>query len=60
LVFGVGVTLFFIGFNMFEPLLQRFCILVCKGHSKKGAGLGVANTFVIWNGKLEQTCGEDF
>jgi predicted MFS family arabinose efflux permease len=43
-LFGVGVTLFFIGFNMFEPLLQSFVSKFAKAH-QKGAALGVANTF---------------
>lgn len=43
-VFIVGVILFFIGFNMFEPLLQSFVSKFAKVH-QKGAALGVANTF---------------
>ncbi len=43
-VFIVGVVLFFIGFNMFEPLLQSFVSKFAKVH-QKGAALGVANTF---------------
>ena len=43
-LFGVGVTFFFIGFNMFEPLLQSFVSKFAKAH-QKGAALGVANTF---------------
>lgn len=43
-VFGLGVVLFFIGFNMFEPLLQSFVAKFAKVH-QKGAALGVANTF---------------
>ncbi len=43
-VFVVGVALFFIGFNMFEPLLQSFVAKFAKVH-QKGAALGVANTF---------------
>jgi len=42
--FGVGVSFFFIGFNMFEPLLQSFVAKFAKAH-QKGAALGVANTF---------------
>jgi MFS family permease len=38
------VVLFFIGFNMFEPLLQSFVAKFAKVH-QKGAALGVANTF---------------
>jgi predicted MFS family arabinose efflux permease len=44
LLFGVGVSFFFIGFNMFEPLLQSFVAKFAKAH-QKGAALGVANTF---------------
>ena len=43
-VFGTGVVFFFIGFNMFEPLLQSFVSKFAKAH-QKGAALGVANTF---------------
>jgi len=43
-VFIVGVVLFFIGFNMFEPLLQSFVAKFAKVH-QKGAALSVANTF---------------
>ncbi len=44
LLFGVGATFFFIGFNMFEPLLQSFVAKFAKVH-QKGTALGVANTF---------------
>ncbi len=43
-LFGLGVVLFFIGFNMFEPLLQSFVSKFARA-SQKGAALGVANTF---------------
>jgi predicted MFS family arabinose efflux permease len=43
-IFILGVVLFFIGFNMFEPLLQSFVSKFAKVH-QKGAALGVANTF---------------
>jgi MFS family permease len=43
-VFIVGVVLFFIGFNMFEPLLQSFVAKFAKVH-QKGSALAVANTF---------------
>ena len=43
-LFVIGVVLFFIGFNMFEPLLQSFVSKFAKVH-QKGAALGVANTF---------------
>lgn len=43
-IFIVGVVLFFIGFNMFEPLLQSFVSKYAKIH-QKGSALGVANTF---------------
>ncbi len=43
-IFAIGAILFFIGFNMFEPLLQSFVSKFAKVH-QKGAALGVANTF---------------
>ncbi len=43
-LFATGVVFFFIGFNMFEPLLQSFVSKFAKAH-QKGAALGVANTF---------------
>lgn len=43
-LFIIGVVLFFIGFNMFEPLLQSFVSKFAKVH-QKGAAIGVANTF---------------
>jgi MFS family permease len=43
-LFATGATFFFIGFNMFEPLLQSFVAKFAKVH-QKGAALGVANTF---------------
>ena len=43
-IFIIGVVLFFMGFNMFEPLLQSFVSKFAKVH-QKGAALGVANTF---------------
>ncbi len=43
-LFAAGATSFFIGFNMFEPLLQSFVSKFAKVH-QKGAALGVANTF---------------
>ncbi len=63
--FGVGATFFFIGFNMFEPLLQSFVSKFAKVH-QKGAALGVANTFAYVGifmggavgGWLYQTWGE--
>ncbi len=47
LIFGMGVVLFFIGFNMFEPLLQSFVAKFAKVH-QKGAALGVANMFAYF------------
>jgi predicted MFS family arabinose efflux permease len=44
LIFSVGVSLFMIGFMMFEPLLQSFVSKFAKVH-QKGAAIGVANTF---------------
>ncbi len=46
-LFIVGVVLFFIGFNMFEPLLQSFVSKFAKVH-QKGASLGVANSFAYF------------
>ncbi len=43
-LFAAGASAFFIGFNMFEPLLQSFVSKFAKVH-QKGAALGVANTF---------------
>ena len=43
-IFVIGVVLFFIGFNMFEPLLQSFVAKYAKVH-QKGSALAVANTF---------------
>ena len=43
-LFALGVVLFFVGFNMFEPLLQSFVSKFARVH-QKGAALGVANTF---------------
>jgi predicted MFS family arabinose efflux permease len=44
ILFSVGVSLFMIGFMMFEPLLQSFVSKFAKVH-QKGAAIGVANTF---------------
>jgi MFS family permease len=46
-LFIIGVVLFFIGFNMFEPLLQSFVSKFAKIH-QKGAALGVANSFAYF------------
>lgn len=42
--FIVGVVIFFIGFNMHEPLMQSMASKYAKIH-QKGAALGVFNTF---------------
>ncbi len=42
--FIVGVVIFFIGFNMHEPLMQSLASKYAKIH-QKGAALGVFNTF---------------
>lgn len=42
--FIVGVVIFFIGFNMHEPLMQSMASKYAKSH-QKGAALGVFNTF---------------
>jgi len=44
ILFAIGAVFFFIGFNMFEPLLQSFVSKFAKVH-QKGTALGVANTF---------------
>ena len=43
-LFVIGVVFFFIGFNMFEPLLQSFVSKFSKVH-QRGKSLGTANTF---------------
>jgi MFS family permease len=43
-LFIVGVVLFFVGFNMIEPLLQSMITKFSKVHVK-GKALGVANSF---------------
>ncbi len=50
-LFIIGVCLFFIGFNMFEPLLQSFVSKLAKVH-QKGAALGVANSFAYFGAFL--------
>ncbi len=50
-LFIIGVSLFFIGFNMFEPLLQSFVSKLAKVH-QKGAALGVANSFAYFGAFL--------
>ncbi len=50
-LFIIGVVLFFIGFNMFEPLLQSFVSKFAKVH-QKGAALGVANSFAYFGAFL--------
>ena len=50
-LFIVGVVFFFIGFNMFEPLLQSFVSKFAKVH-QKGAALGVANSFAYFGAFL--------
>ncbi len=47
LPFIIGVVLFFIGFNMFEPLLQSFVSKFAKVH-QKGAAIGAANSFAYF------------
>ncbi len=64
-LFATGAVFFFIGFNMFEPLLQSFVSKFAKVH-QKGAALGVANTFAYFGiflggaigGYLYQNFGE--
>jgi len=49
-IFIVGVVLFFIGFNMFEPVLQSFVSKFAKVHQKGGLHWEWANTFwpITW------------
>ena len=47
ILFIIGVVLFFIGFNMFEPLLQSFVSKFAKVH-QKGAAIGAANSFAYF------------
>ncbi|QOY51958.1 MFS transporter [Candidatus Sulfurimonas baltica] len=42
-VFVVGVVMFFIGFNMMEPLVQSMITKFAKVH-QKGAALGISNS----------------
>ena len=44
LPFVIGITLFFIGFNIHEPLLQSMASKYAKVH-QKGAALGIFNAF---------------
>ncbi len=46
-LFIVGVVLFFVAFNMFEPLMQSLTTKFAKVH-QKGAALGVANSFAYF------------
>ncbi len=55
-LFIVGVVFFFIGFNMFEPLLQSFVSKFAKVH-QKGAALGVANSFAYFGAFLGGVIG---
>lgn len=58
-LFITGVVLFFIGFNMFEPLLQSFVSKFARVH-QKGAALGVANSFAYFGAFLGGTTGGYF
>ena len=44
LVFTIGVVIFFMGFNIHEPLLQSMASKYAKIH-QKGTALGIFNTF---------------
>ena len=44
LYFGIGVVVFFMGFNMHEPIMQSLATKYAKVH-QKGAILGVFNSF---------------
>jgi MFS family permease len=43
-MFAIGVVIFFIGFNMHEPIMQSLASKYAKVH-QKGAVLGVFNSF---------------
>lgn len=43
-IFIFGVVLFFIGFNLHEPIMQTCASQFCKAH-EKGAALGIFNSF---------------
>ena len=65
-VFILGVILFFIGFNIHEPLLQSLASKYAKVH-QKGTALGVFNTFgylgtfsgSLWGGHILKWYGMD-
>lgn len=47
ILFIIGVILFFIAFNMFEPLMQSLTSKFARVH-QKGSALGVANSFAYF------------
>ena len=48
IVFVVGVSMFFIAFNMMEPLVQSMITKFAKVH-QKGAALGIANSIAYFS-----------
>ena len=67
LVFIIGVVVFFIGFNVHEPLLQSLASKYAKIH-QKGAALGVFNSFgylgtftgALWGGHVLKWYGIEY
>jgi len=67
LVFIIGVVIFFIGFNVHEPLLQSLASKYAKIH-QKGAALGVFNSFgylgtftgALWGGHILKWYGIEY
>jgi MFS family permease len=47
-IFVVGVSMFFIAFNMMEPLVQSMITKFAKVH-QKGAALGIANSVAYFS-----------
>ena len=66
-VFIVGVVVFFVGFNVHEPLLQSLASKYAKIH-QKGAALGVFNSFghfgtftgALWGGHFLKWYGIEY
>jgi len=67
LVFIIGVVVFFVGFNVHEPLLQSLASKYAKIH-QKGAALGVFNSFgylgtftgALWGGHILKWYGIEY
>lgn len=66
-IFIVGVVVFFVGFNVHEPLLQSLASKYAKIH-QKGAALGVFNSFghfgtftgALWGGHILKWYGIEY